>query len=123
MYGQMLGAPQPMGAPPAIKPSPVPPPVPAGPGPSPAPGAPTPQAGPPPLTPQAAAAAQAQQETAQKQAYEQHLDQFLWHAANDYANKRISRDDLKKAASYSGTQPYNEWRQENVAHIKENAKE
>jgi hypothetical protein len=126
MYGAMLGAPQPMGAPPPIKPptagpSPLaPPPAPAAP-----PQAPTPQAGPTPapaIPPQVLAAQQAQAEAKQRQAYEDHLNQFLWHAANDYASHRISRDDLKKAASYSGTQPYSEWRSENVQHLKETAK-
>lgn len=130
MYGEMLN---PMGTPPQARPA-VPTPA-AGPSPGAPPAAPPmgPPAAPPnaaptaaPIPPAVAQAAQAKQqaaaEAAQRQAYEAHLDQFLWHAANDYAAKRISREDLKKASAYSGTQPYAEWRQENVQHLKEHAK-
>jgi hypothetical protein len=126
MYGSLLAPPSPMGSPPAMKPpvagpSVMPPP----PGPPPA-AAPTPQAGAmppgPTLTPGQIAAAQTAKETAQLEAYSAQQDAFLRMAAHDYVNKRISRDDLKKAASYTGTQPYADWRNENVQHIKETAK-
>ncbi len=120
MYGNALSAmtPSPVGSAPPL------------PSPPPQSQSPTPKPGPTPLPPAvvspppapAAPINPAIMEAAQRKAYEDHLDKFLWHAANDYAARRIGRDDLKKAAAYSGTQPYEQWKQENVAHIKEREK-
>lgn len=131
MYGDMLKPPSPMGTPPPVglpaagpTPSPAMPPGPVGaaaPGPT-----PSPVPGPTPIPPAVLAASQAKQqagqEAAQRAAYEQHLDQFLWHAAQDYAAHRIGRDDLKKAAAYTGTEPYASWRNDNIQHLKETTK-
>lgn len=55
--------------------------------------------------------------------YEAKQEAFLHALAADYAAKKISREDLKKGASYTGTQPYAEWKHENVMHLKAAAKE
>jgi hypothetical protein len=118
MYGQLLGGAGPLGAPPAIKgyPQPIEPPTPA-PTPTPAPGGAA-GAMPPPPSEEAVAA----NEAAHRAAYEAHQEAFMKALAADYAAGKISREDLKKGASYTGVQPYHQWKQENVTHLKEIAK-
>lgn len=117
MYGDLLKQAQPLGPPPAMKPGPMPVPAPMA-GPSPAgpmgPPAPTP---PSPFTVGPGGPIPTDQD--QLAAYHAKQEAFLTALAHDYATKKISRDDLKKGAAYTGTQPYEEWRQENVAHLKE----
>lgn len=120
-YGHALAGPKsPLGSPPPVKtlpPIPMPPPQ-ATPQPSPGPTPAPPGLSVPPPTAEMVAANEAQH----RKAYEDHLDNFLRLAANDYTAGKLNRDDLKKAASYSGTQKYPEWRHENVEHLKAIAK-
>ncbi len=115
-YGHALAGPKsPVGTPPPVK---TLPPIQAPQAtPQPSPG-PTPVAPPGPPSAEVVAA----NEAAHRKAYEDHLDNFLRLAANDYAAGKLNRDDLKKASSYTGIMPYAQWKNENVTHLKEIAK-
>ena len=119
MYGDMLAPQSPVGTPPPVGMPPAPaaaappmPPLPPGavaaPG-APMPGGPGPGAAPPP-NPMAEQMARMQ--------YEAQQNQFAKALAHDFVTGKIGREDLKKGAAYSGTQPYHEWKQENVLHLK-----
>lgn len=121
MYGDLLKGAQPLGAPPPMKMPPAPPPQ--GLAPAPIPGAtpvasPMPVGPPPPPSEEAVAA----NEAAHLAAYNAHQEHFLKQLAADYGAGKISREDMKKGAAYTGIEPYPEWKQKNVQHLKEIAK-
>jgi hypothetical protein len=54
--------------------------------------------------------------------YEAQQNAFAKQLAADFVQGKISREDLKKGAAYTGTDPYHQWKQDNVLHLKEAAK-
>lgn len=50
--------------------------------------------------------------------YDAHLHKFTHEAIADFQAGKISRDDLAKAVSYSGLEPYATWKHQNVERLK-----